>query len=186
MRSDAGGPGWTMLRILPCLLLGKIKQPARFQLIANQALGYLAVAGFRQSVPEEKAFRHFVARNFRREEGRNLSFAHRLRTLARDANRYADLAPKGIRHAKHGDLTDSRMCEDFLLHLARVDVGAAGYIHVRCATSYIHKAFLIHVAEIARAKPAFAECFRVRLRIIVIAGEHAGPNDADLAGLERF
>src|SRR3569833_1950534 len=164
-----------MWRISASLLLRKVQQSARFQLIANQALGYLAVTGLRQSVPEEETFRHLVSRDFWREKGRQLSFTHRLRTLARDANCYADLAPKGIRHAEHGDLADGRMGEDFLLHLARIDVGAAGYIHVRCAARNIHKAFLIHVAKIARAKPAIAKRFLVSLRIIVIAGGHAGP-----------
>src|SRR5216684_8265268 len=42
------------------------------------------------------------------------------------------------------------------------------------------------MAEIAGAEPAVAEGFRVGLRVVVIAGKHGGPDDADLAGLERF
>src|SRR5215204_1919738 len=87
MRSGAGGPGCSMLRIASATRLGDIvigrvfltrtglarkrfglKQPSRLEFIADQPLRNLAVAGFRQRLPEEEAFRHFVARYLRRQE----------------------------------------------------------------------------------------------------------------------
>ncbi len=78
------------------------------------------------------------------------------------------------------------MGEDFLLHLARIDVGSAGDVHVGGAASDIDKAFCIHVAEIAGAEPAIAKRLGVGLGVAVVAGEHAGADDADLTGLERL
>src|SRR4051794_20134428 len=42
------------------------------------------------------------------------------------------------------------------------------------------------MAEVAGTKPAVAKRLRVGLGVVVVAGEHAGPDDTDLAGLERF
>src|SRR5260370_19513508 len=42
------------------------------------------------------------------------------------------------------------------------------------------------MAEIAGAEPAIAKSLGVGLGVIVVAGEHGGADDADLAGLERF
>src|SRR5437879_8228793 len=42
------------------------------------------------------------------------------------------------------------------------------------------------MAKIAGAEPASAKSLGVGLGIIVVAGEDAGADDADLAGLERF
>ena len=75
------------------------------------------------------------------------------------------------------------MCQDLLLDLARIDVGAAGDVHVRGPAGDVEEAFLVHVAEIAGAEPAVAECFRVGVRVVVVAGEHGRTADADLARL---
>ncbi len=78
------------------------------------------------------------------------------------------------------------MGQDFLLDLARIDVGAARDVHVRGAAGDVDKTFLVHVAEIAGAEPAVAKRFGVGLGVVVVAGEHGGADDADLAGLERL
>src|SRR6266545_6333125 len=146
MRSGTGGPGCSMLRIASATRLGDIvigrvfvtrtgsqfarkrfglKQPSRLEFIADQPLRNLAVAGFRQRLPEEEALRHLVTRHLRRQERRQLRLAHRGCALARDADGNADLAPERVGHAEHGDLADRRMGENLLLDLARIDVGAA-------------------------------------------------------------
>ena len=109
-----------------------------------------------------------------------------LGALARDADGDADLAPDRIGHAEHRDLADRGMGQDLLLDLARIDVGAAGDVHVGGAAGDVDKTFLVHVAEIAGAEPAVAKRLRVGLGIVVIAGEHGGTDHADLAGLERL
>src|SRR5215217_758098 len=64
MRSGAGGPGCSMLRIASATRLGyELEQPSRFEFIADQPLRNLAVAGFRQRLPEEETLRHFVTRH---------------------------------------------------------------------------------------------------------------------------
>ena len=78
------------------------------------------------------------------------------------------------------------MGEDFLLDLARIDVGSARYVHVGGAAGDVDKAFLVHVAEIAGAKPAVAKRLGVGFGVVVVAGEHGGADHADLAGLERL
>src|SRR5260370_11300537 len=77
------------------------------------------------------------------------------------------------------------MREDLLLDLTRIDIGSAGYVHVRGAAGDIDKTFFIHMAEIAGAEPAVAKRLGVGLGVIVVAGEHGGTDDADLARLER-
>ena len=78
------------------------------------------------------------------------------------------------------------MGEDLLLDLARIDVGAAGDVHVGGAAGDVDKTLFVHVAEIAGAEPAVAKRLGVGLGVIVVAGEHGGADDADLAGLERL
>src|SRR6185437_6536786 len=168
------------------LLAGEIKQPARLEFIADQPFRHLAVAGFRQGLPEEEALWHLVPWHLRGKEAGHFRFGHRVCTLARHADGDANLAPYRIGHAKHRDLADRGMGEDLFLDLARMDVGAAGYVHVRGAAGNVDKTFRIHMAEIAGAKPAVAEGLRVGLRIVIVAGENGRADHADLAGLERF
>src|SRR5262245_37538153 len=116
MRSGAAGPGCAMLRIASAARFGdKLKQPSRFQFIADQPLWNLAIAGFRQRLPEEEAFWHFVARHLRGQERGELRFAHGGSALARDADGNADLAPERVGHAEDCDLADRRMGENLLL-----------------------------------------------------------------------
>src|SRR5262245_16301950 len=118
MRSGAGGPGCAMLRIASATRLGyELKQPSRLKFIADQPLRNLAVAGFRQRLPEEETLRHLVTRHLRRQERGQLRFAHGSRTFARDADGNADFAPERVRHAEHGDLADRGMGENLLLDL---------------------------------------------------------------------
>src|SRR6266496_546390 len=78
MRSGAGSPGCSMLRIASATCLrDKLKQPSRLEFIADQPLRNLTVAGLRQRLPEEEALRHLVARHLRRQECGQLRFAHR-------------------------------------------------------------------------------------------------------------
>src|SRR5438132_11368554 len=87
IRSGAGGPGWSMLRIASATRLGnELKQPSRLEFIADQPLRNLAVAGLRQRLPEEEALRHLVTRHLRRQKRGQLSLAHRSCALARDAD----------------------------------------------------------------------------------------------------
>ena len=163
-----------MLRIgQPVLPLVEIEQAARFQFVAHQPFRDFAVAGFRQRLPEEEAFRHLVARHLWREEARHLGFGHGSGALARHADGDADFAPDRIGHAEHRDLADAGMGQDLLLDLARIDVGAAGDVHVGGAAGDVDKAFRVHVAEIAGAEPAVAKRFRVGVGVVVVAGEHA-------------
>src|SRR5205823_8817 len=207
MRSGAGGPGCSMLRIASATRLGDIvigrvfvtrtashfarkrfglKQPSRLEFIADQPLRNLAVAGFRQRLPEEETLRHLVARHLRREKRGEFRFAHRSRTLARDADGNADLAPERVGHAEHRHLADRGMGENLLLDLAGIDVGAARDVHVGGAAGDVDKPLLVHMAEIAGTKPAVTKRLRVGLGVVVIAGKHGGTDHTDLAGLERF
>src|SRR5258708_40034534 len=104
MRSGTDGPGCAMLRIVSATRLGdELKQPSRLEFIADQPLRNLAVAGFRQRLPEEEALRHLVTRHLRRQECGELRLAHRGCALARDADGDADLAPERVGHAADGD-----------------------------------------------------------------------------------
>jgi hypothetical protein len=103
----------------------RIQQTARLQLVADQPLRHLAVAGFRQRLPEEETLWHLVARHFGGEEAGQVQLRHGTRALARHADGDADLAPNRIGHTEHRDLANRRMGEDLLLDLARIDVGAA-------------------------------------------------------------
>src|SRR6266851_8744287 len=78
------------------------------------------------------------------------------------------------------------MGEYLLLDLTRIDVGSAGYVHVRGAAGDVDKTFFVHMAEVAGAEPAIAKSLGVGLGVIVVTGEHGGADDADLAGFERF
>src|SRR5205085_600924 len=151
-----------------------------------QPLRDLAVTGFRQRLPEEEALWHLVARHFWRKERRQLRLADGSRALARHADSNADLAPERVGHPQHGDLADRRMSQNLFLDLARIDVGAARNVHVGGAAGDVDKAFRVDMAEIAGTEPAVAKRLRVRIRVVVIAGEHGGTDDADLTGLERF
>src|SRR5581483_7068086 len=72
-------------------LLGYVEQPARLELVAHHAFWNLAVAGFRQGVPEEEALGHLVARHLWPEECRHLGLAQGLGPLAGHADGDADL-----------------------------------------------------------------------------------------------
>src|SRR6202011_846728 len=113
-------------------------------------------------------------------------FADGLRPFARDADGDADLTPDRIGHTEHGDLTHAGMRENLLLDLPRIDVGAAGDVHVGGAAGDVDEAFFVDMAEIAGAEPAVAKRLRIGVGIVVIAGEHCRPDHADLAGLERL
>ena len=78
------------------------------------------------------------------------------------------------------------MRENLLLDLAWIDVGAARNVHVGSAAGDVDKPFLVHMAEVAGAKPAVAKRLCVGLWVVVVAREHGGADHADLAGLERF
>src|SRR5438046_1906643 len=184
MRSGVGGPGCAMLHIASATRLGDIvirrvfiprtgshfarkrfglKQPSRLEFVADQPLRDLAVAGFRQRLPEEEALRHLVTRHLRREECGELRLAHGGCAFARNADGNADLAPERVGHAEHGNLADRGMRENLLLDLARIDVGAARDVHVRGAAGDVDKSLFVHMAEIAGAKPAVAKRLRVGL-----------------------
>src|SRR5437899_9985167 len=161
MRSGAGGPGWSMLRIASAGRLGnELKQPSHLEFIADQPLRNLAIAGFRQRLPEEEALRHLVTRHLRREKRGELRLAYGGCALACDADGYSHLAPERVGHAEHGDLADRGVCENLLLDLARIDVGAARDVHVRGAAGDVDESLFVHVAEIAGTKPAVAKRLR--------------------------
>src|SRR2546429_207239 len=140
----------------------------------------------RQRIPEEEALWHLVARHLWREERGKLRLAHGLCALARHADGNADLAPERVGHAEHGDLADPGMGQYLLLDLTRIDVGAAGDVHVGSAAGDVDKPLFIDVAEIAGAEPAVAERFRVGLGVVVVACEHGRADHADLAGSNGF
>src|SRR5258707_5394337 len=185
IRSATGVPGWAMLRIASGACLGdEIELPTRLKFVAHQPLRHLAVAGLRQRLPEEEPLRHFVTRHLWQQERRQLRLAHRTSSLARDADGDADLAPERVGHAEHRDLADRGMGQNLLLDLARIDIRSTRNVHVGGSAGDVDKTFRVHMAEIAGAEPAVAERFRVRFGVVVIAGEHAGTDDADLAGFE--
>src|SRR3569833_468345 len=166
------------------LLVREIEQATRLELVAHQPLRDLAIAGFRQAFPEKEPLRHLVARQLGGEIARHVTFARDCDALTCDTDGNADLAPHRIGHAYHGDLADTGMRQDFLLDLARIDVGAAGDVHVGGAAGDVDEALLVHVAEIAGPKPAVAKRLGVGCGIVVVAGKHGRPDHADLAGLE--
>ena len=100
-------------------LLQEIELATLLQLVLDEALRHLAIAGFRQGIPEQEALGHLVASDLGAEEIGDLGFR---RVLARpvDADRDADLAPDRIGHAEHGDLGDRRMGQDLLLSLIHI------------------------------------------------------------------
>src|SRR5436305_12940084 len=73
------------------------------------------------------------------------------------------------------------MRENLLLDLARINVRSTGNIHIRGASGDVEEALLIEVTEITGAKPAITKRLRIRLGVIVVAGEHREPADANLS-----
>src|SRR5947208_2496156 len=76
------------------------------------------------------------------------------------------------------------MGQDLLLDLARIDVGAAGDVHVGGAAGDVDKTLVVDMAEISGAEPAVAKRLGVGVGVIIITGEYRGTDHADLAGLE--
>ena len=111
----------------------QLEQPACFEFVANQPLRDLAIAGFRQRLPEEEALRHLVARHFRQQERGQFRFAHGSHTFTHDADGDADFAPERVGHTQHRDFADRGMGQNLLLDLARIDVRSARNVHVRGA-----------------------------------------------------
>src|SRR5205807_601774 len=87
------------------------------------------------------------------EECGQLRLAHGLCALARHADGNADLAPERVGHAEHGDLADPGMGQYLLLDLTRIDVGAAGDVHVGSTAGDVDKPLFVDVAEIAVILP---------------------------------
>ncbi len=111
----------------------------------------------------------------------------RVDALARATQTATPTSPQnGSGTPEHRDLTNRGMRQQLLLDLARIDVRAAGDVHVGRAAGDVDEALLIDVAEVAGPEPAVAERLRIGLGIVVVAGEYAGTDHADLTGLVRF
>src|SRR3546814_17621918 len=73
------------------------------------------------------------------------------------------------------------MREQQLLRLARIDVGAAGAVHVGGAPGDVEKAALVEAAEVAGVEPALLQRLGIGLRLIVVAGADGSDAPADSA-----
>src|SRR5689334_3375653 len=95
------------------------------------------------------------------------------------------LAPVVVRHADDGNFRDRLIAEKDVLHLARVDVVAAGDDHVLRAVHQREVAVLVEAAEVAGVEPAVAQGLGRRLGHVEVAGHDGRTVDQHLADLAR-
>src|SRR5262245_45300251 len=96
------------------------------------------------------------------------------------------LTAVAVWNANDAHLGDGRMFVNRLLDGTRVHVKAAGDDHVLLAIDNVEKTIRIHVADIARQKPAVDKGGGGVLGRIEIAPHHVRPLDADFADLTRL
>src|SRR5690606_10135150 len=153
-----------------------------FQFLSDHLFRDLAISRFGHFVPENETLRNLVSGHLAVEPGSEINGGS-IDARPGDTDGHAHLAPYRVRYAEYGDLADVRMKQDFLLDLARINIGAAGNIHVRCPAGYVEEALFVHMAEIAGAEPAVAERLGIGFGIVVVACKHRRADDADLARL---
>ena len=73
------------------------------------------------------------------------------------------------------------MCEQNFLDLARIDVRAAGNVHIRFAASDVQQATLVHATKVAGVEPAAAQGLGGGFGVTVIPLKNCGAAGTDLA-----
>src|SRR3546814_16113449 len=73
------------------------------------------------------------------------------------------------------------MGQQQLLRLARIDVGAAGDVHVRSAPGDVEAALRVETTEGAGVEPDVLQRLGIGLGIVVVSGTDGGAAHADLA-----
>ncbi len=126
----------------------------------------LAVIVLRQAIDEAVFLRPLEARRCR--EAELLEAAHRAPDPAGAPRKRPRARPLRIRHTDDGNFRDGVMQRQDLLHLARIDVAAAGDDHVLGAVLEREVAVRVERSEMA-VQPAAAQGLRRRLRIAPVA-----------------
>src|ERR687895_511030 len=90
------------------------------------------------------------------------------------------LAADLVGPADHRGLLDTRMLQEHILDLARIDVLSAADDHVLLAVDEEEEPVLVAVADVARVQPSVPERLGVGVRPPVIALHDVGAADADL------
>ena len=93
-----------------------------------------------------------------------------------------DLAPVRLGHTDRRNFPHGRMCQQRLLHLARIDIGTAGNDDVLGAVGQREKAVLVQPTDIAGAEPAVLQCLGIGLVVVPVAEHHRRPLGLDLTG----
>src|SRR5581483_12049366 len=93
------------------------------------------------------------------------------------------LAPLRIGHTDYGGFRDGRDLMQNVLDLGRIDVLAAGDVHVLPAVDDVVEAFLIDAGRITGVQPAVGERRLVRLRPVPIARRDVGSLDPEFTKL---
>ncbi len=90
-----------------------------------------------------------------------------------------------VRAADHGALFHTGKAVDHLLDLARVDVHSMDQQHVLEPINDVQISIAVHPSQVARMKPAVADCFCGFIGIVKVAAHHVRTADADLAHFAR-
>ena len=100
----------------------------------------------------------------------------RVARLDRD-DRHAGLAPLFAGNADHGGLRDRRELVQHVLDLGRIDVLAAGDVHVLPAVDDVVEAFVVDPRGVAGVQPAVGEGRGVGVRPVPVARRDVRPLD---------
>ena len=90
-------------------------------------------------------------------------------------DRHADLTPLLVRDTDHGRFGDRRELMQHALDFGRIDVFAAGNVHVLPAVDDVVKTFLVDPRGVAGMQPALGEGRRVGVRPVPVTGRDVRP-----------
>src|ERR1700686_2577798 len=139
----------------------------------NESLAQCRLVDFAGGVARQGIDEFYRARAL---EAREIGFAVRIDLRFGDAvarlhgdDGHADLAPLLARNADHGGLGNRGELVKHVLDLGRIDVFAAGNIHVLPAIDDVVKTFLVDPRRIAGMQPAVGEGRCVGVRFVPVA-----------------
>src|SRR6478672_1559631 len=163
-------------------IAGDIDRAGRNEVLAQCWLVDLAGGVARQGIDEFYRARALEARQIGFAMRINLRLGYAVSRLHRDDG-HADLAPLLAGNADHGGLRDRGELMQHILDLGRIDVFAAGNVHVLPAIDDVVKAFLVDPRGIAGMQPAVGEGRRVGVRPVPVAGRDVRSPDPELTEL---
>src|SRR5690606_5895974 len=125
-------------------------------LFLQRALEYLARVADREFIAKLNKARIFIGRDARAAPLDKFFFGE-LRALFKDDESLYLFAETIVRNTNYGDERNSRVRDDELFKLARIDVVAAAQDHIFLAVNDRQESILVHRADIAGVKPTVAK-----------------------------